>query len=64
MSGAVVGSEEMPVPSNFPQSKEASEFACTASNFSDGQAKDQGSWPAGPAPDGKGTFTVSPVTPG
>ncbi|GHD86008.1 MULTISPECIES: manganese catalase family protein [Kocuria] len=54
------GLEEMPVPSNFPQSKEASEHAYTAYNFSDGEAMEQGSWASGPTPDGKAEFSYQP----
>ncbi|WP_371113396.1 manganese catalase family protein [Staphylococcus aureus] len=42
------GLEEMPVPSNFPQKKEATEHSYTHYEFSDGQATAQGSWAAGP----------------
>ncbi|WP_309124972.1 manganese catalase family protein, partial [Kocuria sp.] len=50
------GLEQMPVPSNFPQSKEATEFSYDYYNFSDGAAAADGSWASGPTPDGKGTF--------
>jgi len=52
--------EELPVPSNFPKSKEAQEVAYTAYNFSDGEAMADGSWASGPSPDGHGTFSYSP----
>ncbi len=51
------GVEELPVPSNFPQSKEAGEFSYQYLNFSDGVAAAEGSWASGPTPDGKGEFT-------
>ena len=50
------GVEDLPVPSNFPLSKEAREHAYTYYNFSDGQAAAEGSWASGPTPDGKGDF--------
>lgn len=49
--------EELPVPSNFPQKKEATEVSYQYLNFSDGQAASEGSWASGPTPDGKGEFT-------
>ncbi|MCT1872172.1 manganese catalase family protein, partial [Micrococcus luteus] len=57
------GLEEMPVPSNFPQKKEATEHSYTHYEFSDGQATAQGSWAAGPTPDGKGEFSYSSEPP-
>lgn len=54
------GLEELPVPSNFPQSKEQTEYSYGYYNFSDGQAAAEGSWASGPAPDGKGTFEYHP----
>lgn len=51
------GLEQMPTPSNFPQSKEASEHAYTAYNFSDGAAMAEGTWASGPTPDGKAEFS-------
>ena len=50
------GLEQMPVPSNFPQSKEATEFSYDYYNFSDGAAAAEGSWASGRTPDGHGTF--------
>ncbi len=50
------GLEQMPVPSNFPQSKEATEFSYDYYNFSDGTTAAEGSWASGPTPDGNGTF--------
>ncbi|MGK7222054.1 manganese catalase family protein [Kocuria flava] len=50
------GLEQMPVPSNFPQSKEATDFSYDYYNFSDGPAAAEGSWASGPSPDGKGEF--------
>ncbi|MHA7179586.1 manganese catalase [Arthrobacter sp. MDB2-24] len=49
--------EEMPVPSNFPQKKEATEVSYQYLNFSDGKAAAEGRWASGPSPDGKGEFT-------
>ena len=51
------GIEKMPVPSNFPQSKEHTEVSYQYLNFSDGAAAADGSWAAGPTPDGKGEFS-------
>jgi len=51
------GVEELPVPSNFPQSKENQDVNYTYINFSDGEAAAEGSWASGPAPDGKGEFS-------
>lgn len=50
------GAEELPVPSNFPKSKERGEVAYQYLNFSDGAAAAEGSWASGPTPDGKGEF--------
>lgn len=50
------GLEQMPVPSNFPQAKEATEFSYDYYNFSDGAAAAEGSWAKGRTPDGNGTF--------
>lgn len=44
------GVEEMPVPSNFPKSKEAQEFSYQAINFSDGEHMQEGSWAAASCP--------------
>src|SRR3954463_16171079 len=41
------GLEEMPVPSNFPQSKEYLDASYEYINFSDGQAAAEGSWAKG-----------------
>jgi len=49
--------EELPVPSNFPQKKEATEVSYQYLNFSNGKAASEGSWASGPTPDGKGEFT-------
>ncbi len=57
------GVEEMPVPSNFPKSKEAQEFSYQAINFSDGEHMKEGSWASGPAPDGLGEFTYVATPP-
>jgi Mn-containing catalase len=51
------GLEDLPVPSNFPQGKEAQEYSYQYLNFSDGAAASEGSWASGPSPDGNGTFT-------
>lgn len=51
------GLEELPVPSNFPQSKEHTEVSYQYLNFSDGATAAEGPWAAGPTPDGHGQFT-------
>jgi len=51
------GIEDLPVPSNFPLSKEAREVSYQYLNFSDGPDASKGSWASGPTPDGKGEFT-------
>lgn len=51
------GVEELPVPSNFPQSKEHREVSYQYLNFSDGQHASEGSWADGPTPDGNGRFS-------
>jgi Mn-containing catalase len=51
------GVEDLPVPSNFPQSKEYTEASYQYINFSDGEHAADGSWASGPAPDGKGEFS-------
>jgi Mn-containing catalase len=51
------GLESLPVPSNFPQSKEDTSASYQYINFSDGQAAAEGSWASGPTPDGKGEFS-------
>ena len=51
------GLELLPVPSNFPQSKENQEVRYQYQNFSDGAAAAEGSWASGPTPDGKGEFS-------
>ncbi|MDX6320174.1 MAG: Mn-containing catalase, partial [Propionibacteriaceae bacterium] len=51
------GAEDLPVPSNFPLSKEHREVSYQYLNFSDGPAAAEGSWASGPSPDGKGEFT-------
>lgn len=53
------GKEKLPVPSNFPQSKEDTSVSHTYINFSDGAAAAEGSWASGPAPDGKGEFSYA-----
>lgn len=49
--------EQLPVPSNFPISKEYREVSYQYLNFSDGEHADEGSWAKGPTPDGHGEFT-------
>src|ERR1700712_353199 len=51
------GIEELPIPSNFPLSKELQEEEYKFINFSDGANAKDGSWAQGPTPDGKGPFT-------
>ncbi|GGO60477.1 manganese catalase [Microbacterium nanhaiense] len=51
------GAEDLPVPSNFPLSKEAREHSYQYLNFSDGEEAANGSWASGPSPDGKGEFS-------
>ncbi|GAA4266234.1 manganese catalase family protein [Frondihabitans peucedani] len=51
------GVEELPIPSNFPLSKEQKAEEYKFINFSDGAAAREGSWAQGPTPDGKGEFT-------
>jgi Mn-containing catalase len=51
------GVEKLPVPSNFPDAKQANEVAYQYLNFSDGAAAAEGSWASGPTPDGKGEFS-------
>ncbi|MCS5732474.1 manganese catalase [Herbiconiux daphne] len=51
------GTETLPVPSNFPINQEHREFSYEYINFSDGPAAAEGSWAAGPTPDGKGEFS-------
>jgi Mn-containing catalase len=50
------GYEDLPVPSNFPQAKEATEVNSTFINFSDGAAAREGRWASGRTPDGKSEF--------
>lgn len=49
--------ESLPVPSNFPQSKEHTPVSYQYIIFSDGAAAAEGTWAKGEAPDGKGEFT-------
>jgi Mn-containing catalase len=51
------GQEELPVPSNFPISKEDRDASYEYINFSDGAAAAEGSWTSGPTPDGHGQFS-------
>jgi Mn-containing catalase len=51
------GQELLPVPSNFPQSKENQEVHYQYQNFSDGKHAAEGRWAKGPTPDGKGQFS-------
>src|SRR3954463_4764382 len=53
------GTEDLPVPSNFPQAKEADEVAYEYINFSDGATAREGRWASGPTPDGKGEFSYA-----
>jgi Mn-containing catalase len=63
------GYEGLPVPSNFPQSKEATEVSYQYLNFSDGAAAAEGTWAKGPTPDGHefsyhdGPTTSAPMPP-
>ncbi|WP_405219271.1 manganese catalase family protein [Agrococcus sp. Ld7] len=54
------GYEELPVPSNFPQQKEATEVSYQYINFSDGAQAGDGRWASGPSPDGHGEFSYVP----
>jgi len=49
--------EELPIPSNFPLSKELQKEEYKFINFSDGQDAKDGSWAKGPTPDGRGKFS-------
>ena len=51
------GLEQLPVPSNFPQSKEHTEVSYQYLNFSDGASAGDGAWASGPTPDGNGEFS-------
>jgi Mn-containing catalase len=51
------GLEQLPVPSNFPQSEEKTEVSYVYKNFSDGEHAVEGRWASGPTPDGKGQFS-------
>ena len=51
------GLEELPVPSNFPISKEDRDVSYEYINFSDGEHAAEGSWTKGPTPDGHGEFS-------
>ncbi|ALX66357.1 manganese catalase [Microbacterium sp. XT11] len=51
------GVEALPVPSNFPQSKEHQEVSYQYLNFSDGPSAAEGTWASGCTPDGKGEFS-------
>lgn len=51
------GAELLPVPSNFPQSKENTDVNYQYLNFSDGKQASEGRWAKGPSVDGKGEFT-------
>ncbi|HEV7957551.1 MAG: manganese catalase [Microbacteriaceae bacterium] len=53
------GAEDLPVPSNFPQSKEDTSVSYQYINFSDGAAAAEGSWASGPTPDGHGEFSYA-----
>ncbi|PPG28767.1 manganese catalase family protein [Rathayibacter sp. AY2B9] len=58
------GREDLPVPSNFPISKEERSVSYEYINFSDGAAASEGSWASGPTPDGKGEFSYRVAEPG
>jgi Mn-containing catalase len=51
------GHEELPVPSNFPISKEDRDASYEYINFSDGAGAAEGTWASGPTPDGHGEFS-------
>lgn len=51
------GAEKLPVPSNFPLSKEQRDVAYQYQNFSDGTDAAKGRWAQGPTPDGHGEFS-------
>jgi Mn-containing catalase len=51
------GTEKLPVPSNFPQSKEFTDVSYQYLNFSDGARAAEGRWAKGPSPDGNGEFS-------
>jgi Mn-containing catalase len=51
------GAELLPVPSNFPQSKENTEVSYQYLTFSNGAHAGEGRWAKGPSPDGNGEFT-------
>jgi Mn-containing catalase len=51
------GYELMPVPSNFPQSKEDTSVSYQYINFSNGAHAGDGRWASGPTPDGHGEFS-------
>jgi Mn-containing catalase len=51
------GMEQLPVPSNFPQSKEYTEVSYQYLNFSNGKHAGDGRWASGPTPDGNGEFS-------
>ncbi len=51
------GTEEFPVPSNFPINKEERSVSYQYLNFSDGPAAAEGRWASGPTPDGLGEFS-------
>lgn len=52
------GLEDLPTPSNFPESEQNNEHAYTLWNLSEGDESAQGRWASGPSMDGKGTFSV------
>ena len=57
------GYEGLPVPSNFPQSKEETSVSYQYINFSDGEAAAEGRWAFGPTPDGHGEFSYVATPP-
>ena len=50
------GFDSTPVPQSFPQSRELTEVSYQYLNFSEGVESQEGSWAAGPTPDGRGEF--------
>ncbi|MFD1720683.1 manganese catalase family protein [Amnibacterium endophyticum] len=51
------GVEQLPVPSNFPRSRENRDVEYQFINFSDGAEAKDGAWAKGPTPDGEGEFS-------
>jgi Mn-containing catalase len=55
------GLDETPVPANFPQELEKSEFAYQFIDASEGSESRQGRWAKGPSVDGKGQFSYAKI---